>query len=104
MSAREKMTSLEEAVHGLIQDGDLLAMTAEMDAIPAALLRQIVRAGKKDLKVVGLPGSGLGWDLLMGAGAVALAEICHISLGPYGPAPNFKRLTEAGRLRIKDNT
>ncbi len=102
--ARDKNVSLEEAVAGLVHDGDLLAMTAEMDAVPMALIGEIVRQGRRDLRVAGLPGSGIGWDLLIGAGCVAEAEVCHCSLGPWGPAPNFKRYAEAGLLKVKDNT
>ena len=102
--ARERLLGLSEAVSGLVRDGDLLAMTAEMDAVPLELIREIVRQGKRDLRVAGLPGSGIAWDLLIGAGCVAQAEVCHCSLGPWGPAPNFKRYAEAGRLSIKDNT
>ena len=63
-----------------------------------------MRAGKRGFKVMGLPGNGLAWDFLMGAGAVDQAEICHMSLADYGPAPNFKRLCQDGRLKVIENT
>ena len=104
MAPREKLVSLQEAVEGLVHDGELLASTAEMDAVPMAVIREIVRAGRRDLRLVGLPGSGIAWDLLIGAGCVSQAEVCHISLGAFGQAPNFRRLVEGARLKVKDNT
>ena len=104
MPPRDKLVGLEEAVAGLIRDGDMVAMTAEMDAVPMAVVREMVCARKRDLRLVGLPGGGIGWDLLIGAGCVAEVEVCHLSLGAWGPAPNFKRYVEGGRLKIKDNT
>lgn len=104
MPVRDKVVSLEEAVGGLIKDGDLIAMTASMDTTPMALLREMIRQGKKDLGVVGITGGGLNMDILCGAGVVGVAELCSMSFGGLGPAPNFKRLTEAGRLNLRDNT
>lgn len=99
-----KLESLREAVAGLVQDGQLVATTGEMDAVPMAIAKEMVRAGKRDLRIAGLPGSGIAWDLLIGAGCVAEAQVCHISLGAHGPAPNFKRYVEGGRLKVNDNT
>lgn len=104
MSVTSKLVSLQEAVAGLVHDGDLLAMTAEMDAVPMAAVRVVVQSGRRDLRLVGLPGAGIAWDLLIGSGCVAEVEVCHISLGAFGHAPNFKRHVEGGRLRVKDNT
>ena len=101
---RNKLTSMKEAVAGLVQDGQLIATTGEMDAAPMAIAKEIVRAGKRELRTVGLPGSGIAWDLLIGAGCVSEAQVCHISLGSVGPAPNFKRYVEGGRLKVSDNT
>lgn len=102
--AHTKLVALSEAVAGLVQDGQLIATTGEMDAVPMSIVKEIVRTGKKNLRIVGLPGSGIAWDLLIGAGCVAEAQVCHISLGGFGPAPNFKRYVEGGRLKVNDNT
>lgn len=103
MAQREKLVSLQEAA-AAINSGDFLLASGEMDALPMALIRELVRAGKRGFKVMGLPGNGLAWDFLMGAGAVGQAEICHMSLADYGPAPNFKRLCQDGRLKVIENT
>lgn len=103
MAVREKVVRMEEAV-GIIRDGDLISMTAGMDTVPMALIREIIRKGKKELQVVGLPGGALNWDILIGADCVGVAELCSMSFGGLGPAPNFKRYAEAGRLNLKDNT
>jgi len=69
-----------------------------------ALIREMVRRGIKDLRVITVPGGGLNVDFLIGAGTVAEYEACHCTLGSYGQAPNFQRALERGLLKMKDNT
>lgn len=104
MPATDKLTEAGAAIDRLVHDGDVIILTGEMDALPMALVRAVVRAGRTNLRVVGIPGNGLAGDLLIGSGAATTAEVCHFSLGPFGPAPNFKRLAEAGRIRVVENT
>lgn len=101
---KEKIMTLEQAA-SLVRNGDLLAMTvAIIDNAPMAFLREIVRKGLRDLRLVTLPGGGLNADFLIGAGAVAAYETCHCSLGPLGPAPNFQRALRDQRIHLMDNT
>lgn len=104
MAQDSKLTNAADAVERLVRDGDLIMLTGEMDALPMALVRAVIRGGRRDLRVVGIPGNGLAGDMLIGAGAAVAAEVCHISLGSFGPAPNFKRLAEAGRLKVTENS
>lgn len=104
MTHESKLTNAADAVGRLVHDGDVIMLTAEMDAVPMALVRSVIRAGRRELTVVGIPGNGLAGDMLIGAGAAVAAEVCHISLGSFGPAPNFKRLAEAGQLKVIENT
>jgi glutaconate CoA-transferase, subunit A len=67
-------------------------------------LQELVRRGMKDLKVVTLPGGGMGIDFLIGAGATGEYETCFCSLGEYGQAPNFQRALRLHSIKIKDNT
>jgi glutaconate CoA-transferase subunit A len=101
---KEKILPLEEAA-GLVKDGSLLGFTTPaLENCPMAFLRELVRRGRKNLRVAALTGGSLNVDLLIGAGAVAEYEACHHSLGGYGPAPNFQRALRGGSLKMKDNT
>jgi len=100
---KEKITSLEEAAR-LVNDGSLLGFTSSMENPPMAFLRELVRVGRKNLRVATLPAGGLNVDLLLGAGAVAEYETCACSLGGYGPAPNFQKAIRFGTIKMKDST
>ena len=71
---------------------------------PVAMIREILRSGARDLHVVASSTGGLGIDLMIGAGAVASVEFAQIVLNEFGPAPNFRRYAESGRLRCLDHT
>lgn len=71
---------------------------------PTALIREIIRAGARDLRLVAAATGGFGVDLLIGAGAAASVEFAQIVFNEYGSAPNFRRYAEAGRLACLDHT
>lgn len=71
---------------------------------PAALIREVIRSGVRDLRLIACSTGGYGLDLLIGAGCAASVEFAQISLYEYGFAPNFRRFAEAGRLRCLDHT
>ncbi|MBI4635038.1 MAG: hypothetical protein HY727_01695 [Candidatus Rokubacteria bacterium] len=71
---------------------------------PTALIREVIRSGARDLHLVASSTGGFGIDLLIGAGAVASVEFAQIVLNEFGPAPNFRRYAESGRLRCLDHT
>jgi glutaconate CoA-transferase, subunit A len=101
---QEKILSLEEAA-SWVKDGSLLGFTTpDLSCSPMAFLREIIRKGVKNLRVVTLPTGGLNVDLLIGAGAVAEYETCACSLGEWGPAPNFQRGLRSKLFKLKDNT
>jgi len=75
-----------------------------MTATPVALLHEALRSGARALRVVAASTGGFGIDLLIGAGAVASVEFAQIVLNEFGPAPNFRRWAEAGRLACLDHT
>jgi acyl CoA:acetate/3-ketoacid CoA transferase alpha subunit len=101
---QNKQVTLEEAAT-LVERGCTLGMTAsELQTAPMAFLRELVRRGIGGLNLVGVTGGGLNFDLLIGAGAVASADFCHLSLGELGPAPNFQRHLRLGTFKLKDNT
>ncbi len=80
MGMKEKITSLEEAAR-LVKDGYLLGLTSHSENAPMAFLRELVRLGRKNLRVATLTGGSLNVDLLIGAGAVAEYETCALFPG-----------------------
>jgi glutaconate CoA-transferase subunit A len=101
---KEKLLSLQEAV-GFVKKGSYLGLSADpLENEPMGFLQELVRRGMKDLKVVTLPGGGMGIDFLIGAGAAGEYETCFCSLGEYGQAPNFQRALRLHSIKIKDNT
>ena len=71
---------------------------------PVGLIREIIRRGIADLRLIACSTGGWGLDLLIGAGSAQSVEFAQISLYEYGFAPNFRRFAEAGRLRCLDHT
>jgi glutaconate CoA-transferase subunit A len=101
---QEKLMALEEAAT-FVKDGALVGLTtATLDNAPMAFLRELIRHGVKQLRLVTLTGGGLNADLLIGAGVLAEYETCSCALGVYGLAPNFQRTLRAGLIKMKDST
>lgn len=75
-----------------------------MLAAPMALVREVIRSGARDLHLVASSTGGVPFDLLIGAGCATSVEFAQIVFNEYGPAPNFRRQAEAGRLRCLDHT
>src|SRR5215510_7316657 len=101
---REKLTTLEQAA-ATVKTGVQLVMSANMNRSPMAFLRQIVRQGTRDLRVVGVVGGEINIDFLVGAGAVRVVDTCSVTLGEFArTGPNFARYVETGRVKALDNT
>jgi len=67
---------------------------------PFALLRELVRQGRRDLDVIAAPTGNFGIDFLVAAGAVRSVEAGAVQLGEYGLATNFNRAWEEGSVRF----
>ncbi len=93
-----------DALAAGVPDGALLALPPDNSLTPAAFARALVRAGRRDLRLVGVPVSGYATDLLIGAGCVASVQTSGVSLGEAGFAPCFTRALRAGRLTVIDAT
>jgi glutaconate CoA-transferase subunit A len=101
---RDKLVSLADAAT-VVKDGNLLGLTTSpIDNAPMAFLREVIRQGTQQLRLVTLTGGGLNADLLIGAGVLVEYETCSCVLGPYGAAPNFQRALRAGLIKMKDST
>lgn len=97
------LITLAEAA-SMIEDGCQVAMSGSMDMAPMALVRELIRQGRRDLRFVAVPTGGIGCDMLIGAGALRSIEFAQVSFGEYGLAPNFRRSAQEGRLVTLDHT
>ena len=99
-----KTLTLTEAA-ALISDGDQVVMSAGMERSPMALLRELVRQGRRKLRLAGVVGGAINLDFLVGAGAVASVDTCSVTLAPFArTGPNFQRHVQQGRIKAMDNT
>jgi glutaconate CoA-transferase subunit A len=87
-----------------IPDGASLALAPDYSGCSLVTVRELIRRGARDLRLIGLPQLGLQADLLVGAGCVAAIETAAISLGELGLAPAFERARRAGAVRIVEST
>ena len=99
--SRSKIVSAGEALAGL-RDGMQIATGGWIfNSQPMALVREIIRKGVKNLRLVPAPGS-IAPDMLIGAGLVADIACVFISFEQFGLAPNFRRAAEAGAIKIRE--
>lgn len=101
---KDKLRSLEDAA-ALVGSGSQIVMSARMDWAPMAMLRQIVKQGSRDLRLIGCVGGQMNLDFPVGAGAAASVDTCSVGLTGYArTGPNFARHVTEGRVRALDNT
>ena len=98
-----KLAGLVEAA-ALVRDGDQLAIGGSLlQRVPAALVRELARQGRRDLEIA-KPSPGYDADLLAAAGCLSRIQSGIVSFEqPFGMAPNFRRAVEAGRVRVKEH-
>ncbi|OGK82795.1 MAG: hypothetical protein A2X52_06530 [Candidatus Rokubacteria bacterium GWC2_70_16] len=97
------LTSMREAA-ALVRDGDQVAYVGYMKMEPVAFFHELLRQGRRGLRLVLAPSSGFAADLMIGAGALAEVEFSSLSFMEYGFAPNFRRHAEAGTLVCREHT
>ena len=98
-----KRMSLEKAAE-LVHDGDVVGLQGMgTQMAPMGMIRELIRAGKKNLKVVQLVG-GIGVDWMIAAGCVEKISYIIVNLDEFGMANNFRREVEAGRLQVEEYT
>jgi glutaconate CoA-transferase subunit A len=83
-----------------VKNGDLVALGGHIRQAPMALVRELIRQGRRDLGLVTVPTGGLNVDLAIAAGAVSRLHFAQVSLEEYGMAPHFRRAVEDGRLSL----
>lgn len=101
---KSKLVSLAEAA-ALVADGDRVGFGGQpaLARRPMAFARELVRAGRRDLRLYNQIG-GLEVDLLIGAGAVASTNCAYVGLGDLGPSPHFERAAREGAIEVNEYT
>nr|MDO8133392.1 CoA-transferase [Candidatus Njordarchaeum guaymaensis] len=101
----KRITTLNKVVKELVHDGDLLVFGGmKVNRVPVAGVHEIIRARKRDLRVMGLPNP-LPADILCGAGCLKRVEFCYMGLqGNKGFAQmrNFRRAAEQGAMETME--
>src|SRR5579864_4305270 len=95
--------TLDEAIEP-ITDGVMLAVPRETSGAAMAATRGLIRRGVKRLHLVALPTSSMQADLMIGAGCVETLETSAVSLGEFGPAPQFTAAVTARTIKMRDAT
>ncbi len=93
-----------DALAAMVPDGALVALPPDNSTPPHALVHALIRAGKRGLRLLGVPVSGYATDLLIGAGCVAALESSGVTLGEAGGASRFLAALAAGHLAMTDAT
>jgi acyl CoA:acetate/3-ketoacid CoA transferase alpha subunit len=70
---------------------------------PMAAVRQLIRAGRRDLDAITIVGS-LDIDLLIAAGVLGHLSFSMVTLEAFGLAPNMRKAIEGGDLGFTEYT
>lgn len=71
---------------------------------PLSLVAELIRLGRRNLHLVGVPTGGHAVEMLIEAGCVRSLESSAVDLGEDGFAPAFRRAAESGTLKLLDST
>jgi glutaconate CoA-transferase subunit A len=96
-----KLKNLSDALDG-VEDGATIGIGGWIfNSQPMALVRELIRRNKRNLRLVPAPGS-IAPDMLIGAGCVAETGCVFISFEQFGLAPHFRRAAESGTIKIHE--
>jgi glutaconate CoA-transferase subunit A len=98
----DKRRTLADAIE-LVRDGDTVALGGALSyREPMALVRELVRAKRRDLHLVG-SAHGIDVDLLVGAGVAGAVEESYVGFEQdLGLAPAYRRAAESGSIEIRE--
>lgn len=87
-----------------VREGDCVAIGGGLSwREPMAVLRELIRQGTGNLKLVG-SAHGIDVDLLCGAGLVAASGESYVGFEQdFGMAPNYRRACESGAVEVRDS-
>jgi len=98
-----KITALADAA-ALVRDGDVLGIGGmTLYRKPMAFVRELARAGRNGLTLLGFCSS-FEAELLAAAGALKTLRTCYFGLEFLGLAPTLRRATEQGAIGIVEET
>ena len=99
----DKLVDLDRAVRG-VSDGDLVALGGGLSArLPMALVRELVRQGRRGLHVVG-SAHGIDVDLLVATEVISICEESYVGFEQdFGLAPAYRRAAEAGTVQVRES-
>jgi glutaconate CoA-transferase subunit A len=93
----DKVMTEAEAISRFVYDGCYIGTELYGTVrCPMSLVREVVRQGKKDLRVAGQGVTEL--DLWLGAGLVKKLDITYIGLEVYGTSRALRRAVESGQV------
>lgn len=100
---RDKVADLGTAA-ALVADGATVALGGGLSArLPMALVRELIRQGRRDLDVVG-SAHGIDVDLLVAAGAIRACEESYVGFEQdLGLAPAYRRAAESGSIELRES-
>ena len=98
----DKVCELAEAAR-LVSDGDVVALGGALShREPMALVRELARQRRRDLRVVG-SAHGIDVDLLIGARCVEAVEESYVGFEQdFGLAPAYRRAAQTGEITIRE--
>jgi glutaconate CoA-transferase subunit A len=99
----DKLVELDQAA-ALVPDGAIVALGGGLSArLPMALVRELIRQGRRGLHVVG-SAHGIDVDLLVAAGRLSVSEESYVGFEQdLGLAPAFRRAAETGAIEIRES-
>jgi glutaconate CoA-transferase, subunit A len=102
-AVREKIVPLGE-LRNLVDDGDAVALGgAWLANKPMAAVRELLRAGRRNLHAISVLGS-FEIELLVTAAAADRVTFSMVSLDSFGLAPGFRSAVESGTLQVNEMT
>ena len=99
----DKLVDLDRAA-GVVTDGALVALGGGLSArLPMALVRELIRQGRRGLHVVGSAHS-IDVDLLVAAGSIAVCEESYVGFEQdLGLAPAYRRAAQTGAIEVRES-
>lgn len=103
LSRRSLVRSADEAIAESVRDGMTIALGGFHTGSRAmALVRAVIRAGRRDLTLIGSPAT-LDADLLIATGCVSRVMLPYVGVeGMVATAPFFRRAAESGSIEVRE--
>ena len=100
--ARRDVVVSEAEAASVVQDGTTVAVGGFINSgHPMALVRQLVRQGRRDLVLVGAASAGLEVDMLIAAGCVRRVIAPYVGAeGLAGMGPVFRHAAQNGTVQV----